>query len=753
MIRESFLKAVNTLRQAHVYSPEDVDRLIALCNKVGVSHSQSELLKMHRLCGNIVHSIPDREYILHRDIVYDFSEALVELGKRHKRIVQYFDGFTFDQTKFTFKKYMQFGDPHIFAISLYLNLAVRLEDLGLPGEAFNALIKSLDPWVRLYNKTTGEGDLEATNITLFDHFLLGAIVFGAEENRKTFIGRSALCFRLSKILGMNNHFRGFYLKDKKFLKLGNESAYEDILFSTNYLEMISMEQKKHKDFDESVSILTNQFEIEKSKNDHDTSFLIAFTLAKVLRSEEWAKKALACSPSTYYWAEVLYLETLIACSLRTHSEYMSLIQTFLTQAKEIYPDRMMFELCKQKNSDIINLIVMTCISVREYQLAVELIYTWWASKPGDAIFPCASGKNILVSLPNFNLNGGHFFIYNHDKVAFLGSPSEKTLSDIFTLKDKVESSWTVLLNHQEDSTFNNDFRNYVELSQEYIESLSEYIGLEIVTNLLNDFPENTHFEYLELSWLNTPILPLIVNSTKNTYSVSLGTSTVSESKEIKKALIWSDPDGSLPTSSFEVEALMNIFTKHGIDFEIYEGTQCTKTLFLEKYSDPEFDLIWIISHGEFNSDNPPFSLLHVSESEQVTAWELQERTPSEGNSRYLILNACQSGAAGTRFNSMGFLGIGPAITNEFQKVLGHLWVVDSLASAVLGTLTLNSLLEGNSLSFSLKNASNIMSKGNQIIAENICNISPDLQIIDRVQNAVTKDLSLPFYSMSALVFE
>ncbi len=46
-----------------------------------------------------------------------------------------------------------------------------------------------------------------------------------------------------------------------------------------------------------------------------------------------------------------------------------------------------------------------------------------------------------------------------------------------------------------------------------------------------------------------------------------------------------------------------------------------------------------------------------------------------------------------------------------------------------------------------------MSKGNQIIAENICNISPDLQIIDRVQNAVTKDLSLPFYSMSALVFE
>lgn len=59
--------------------------------------------------------------------------------------------------------------------------------------------------------------------------------------------------------------------------------------------------------------------------------------------------------------------------------------------------------------------------------------------------------------------------------------------------------------------------------------------------------------------------------------------------------------------------------------------------------------------------------------------------------RYLVLNACYSGCANVRNNSMGFLGLAPSATNENQIVLGHLWFVDSLAAGILGILTLDAV--------------------------------------------------------------
>ncbi len=59
MIREEFLTAAETLKQAIFYAPEEVDQLTKLFNRVGINHSQKDLLKMFRLCIKIVHSIPD----------------------------------------------------------------------------------------------------------------------------------------------------------------------------------------------------------------------------------------------------------------------------------------------------------------------------------------------------------------------------------------------------------------------------------------------------------------------------------------------------------------------------------------------------------------------------------------------------------------------------------------------------------------------------------------------------------------------
>ncbi|TKH01454.1 CHAT domain-containing protein [Peribacillus simplex] len=755
MIRERFLTAAETLKQAIYYAPNDVDKLTKLFNRIGVDHSQKNLLKMFRLCINIVQSIPDEKYYIHKDIVYDFSNALVELGKKHKRVTHYFDGISFNQDHFAFKKFLQFGDPHIFAIALYINLAVRLDDLGLPGEAFNAIVKSMDPWVIIYDKDTGKGDLQTKNIDLFDNFLIGTTLIGIEGNRTTLIGRAAAKFHNLSIVGhVNNDARDIFLKYKRYLKHGVDATYEDIRFYTSYLELIMGEKTKNKSFDEIINYLEKQFEIEKTRNSYENCFLIASVLAKALDSIDWAKKAVSTSPSKAYWAELLYMKAFIISRSDNPkvTNYRELLRSFLFQAGREHSDRMMQDLCKQKNSGFLNMMVSSCILNKEYQLAVELIYAWWVNKPGDTVLQSPEGKALIIAIPNFHPKGSHFLIYGKEKVHSLASKSSKKLSDILLIKDKVESSWTAILNEEETLIPKEDSRSYVELSSEYINTLSEFIGSNKLIELLSEIPEGTHFQYIELSWTNTPIPALLSNITQQTYSVSVDSVRLPEPKEVKKVLIWSDPDGSLPMSTFEVEAIKHILSCKKIDFELFEGTQCTKNLFLEKYSDPEFDIIWVISHGAFNSDNPPFSKLYVAENDPVTTWELQKYTPITTRRRHLILNACQSGAAGVRYNSMGFLGIGPSVTNEFQAVLGHLWYVDSLASAVLGTFTLKALLEGNSLALSLKQASKIMCAGNQAIEEGLLEISDSLHIVERVRNSMTKDLSLPFYSMSALVF-
>jgi CHAT domain len=761
MIRESFVKAIDSLEKIRNLSPSDVDKLISLCKKVSLNHNQSNLKEIFERFIKIMRLIPDEKYISHKNAAYDLADAFVELGKKHDKISRRFremvvkESDPFPKT-LNLKKYVQFIDPHTYAMGIYLNLAARLENLGLPGEAYNALLKSMDPWVDLSKSSYSFEGIVLENAIMFNSIKKSFIrMFNHEGSRKDLVGQAALHIRLIKTLGITSDDAFYIYKTyKKFTKTGKEATYQDVLFYVNYLECASLEQDP-KGLDEVKGILIKQYDIEKEKKDNDTSFRIACSLAKALNSPEWGEEAISCNPSSFDWAELISIKVFVACFLDEFYllAFKTLIETFWLQATELYSDRMLLELCKQRHSDIINNMVNKCISHKEFKAAASLIYIWANLKPGVDVIPSIRGKNLIIAIPNLYYSGGHFLVHDEKGVTFTGLLSTKKLSDVYLLKNKVESGWTALLNEKETLVPNLERRNFVELSQEYIDTLSEYIGVTHLKDLFLNYPDSSHFEYLELSWTNTPILPILANSTNHTYSVSVSTINCLIPRQIKKALIWADPDGSLPVATFEIDALIHLLSTYDIGYEFYCGSDCTKDLFLEKYSDSDFDLIWVISHGEFNSDNPPFSRLHISADEEITAWELQQCIPSRENKRFLILNACQSGVAGVRFNSMGFLGIAPSITNESQTVLGHLWHVDSLASATLGTLTLHCLLQKNTLPHALKWASKIMKCGNQAIQDALMEIEPNLEIIDRVRNTVTKDLSLPYYSMSALVFE
>jgi hypothetical protein len=236
-------------------------------------------------------------------------------------------------------------------MALSLNLSVRLEDLGLPGEAFNFLIKSFDPWVQKYDRASAVGDVTTQNSQLFDQSLVGTVLIGNEGNRQVLIARSAMHFRLLKILGdIENDSLTTYIMTEQFVKKGKEATYEDILFITNYLELIALKQEKHKDYDKVVELLIEQYNCEKERSNQDYSFIIASSLAKVTNAREWVNESLNCTPTAPYWSEIFEIQAMnIFLNVNDENQTTQLIgivESFLSNAATIYNDRMLFELFK-----------------------------------------------------------------------------------------------------------------------------------------------------------------------------------------------------------------------------------------------------------------------------------------------------------------------------------------------------------------------------------------------------------------------
>lgn len=95
-------------------------------------------------------------------------------------------------------------------------------------------------------------------------------------------------------------------------------------------------------------------------------------------------------------------------------------------------------------------------------------------------------------------------------------------------------------------------------------------------------------------------------------------------------------------------------------------------------------------HGNFDFNIPSNSSLNVGKNESVNLNELIDIIPVRNRKRMLVLNACQSGCSAIRYNAMGFVGLGPGLTNKYQSVVGHLyqWIV---SQQEFGGIILNSI--------------------------------------------------------------
>jgi hypothetical protein len=155
-------------------------------------------------------------------------------------------------------------------------------------------------------------------------------------------------------------------------------------------------------------------------------------------------------------------------------------------------------------------------------------------------------------------------------------------------------------------------------------------------------------------------------------------------RAVRRVALWSGA-GSL-TEEIERSTVAAIFRAAGVEVEVVAPHEASIERFLDLYQSPNFDVVWLMSHGVFNHYMPKSATVMVDSNEaQIGISDLLARAPTSGERRLLVLNVCDGG----RFEEVGVLprvGLAPAVASSAQATISHLWPIQPLAAAAFGAL-------------------------------------------------------------------
>lgn len=141
-----------------------------------------------------------------------------------------------------------------------------------------------------------------------------------------------------------------------------------------------------------------------------------------------------------------------------------------------------------------------------------------------------------------------------------------------------------------------------------------------------------------------------------------------------------------------------------VTVDAHIAVDSTAAEFAAVYSDPAVDVLWVMSHGEFDHWAPHEATLQVSRNgDRVSLADLWRRSPETEDRRLLFLNACDAG----RFEEGGLLphvGLAPSVAGPAQAVISHLWPVTHYPSATFGAFLATFLSRGQSFFDSFQSA-------------------------------------------------
>lgn len=694
--------SINEIKKVFEYyykvNPSDkIMHGIKLCDELNLSFSFTKLRLLYLHVNQLLSLIPNEQYKSHLYISNKIRVIYIH------SILQ----FEFSN--------QEFAQLYIDLSSIFTWLTLTISQNGIPGEAYNQLMVALNPFTDTFY------DREVK--WMQEHWRIAIDVYKIAGARETLMLLMASYFYLSRILAHNykeSHL--LFEETNRWLKEGEEAEYEDIEYLCFYSGVLASNPNQ-KYNDSILEILKKQYDVEKKRN-HYFAFRIAETLARKfgrLAGEDisdWAKKALSYNIDLPVQERViLSITVLLNEDNFNKNEVFRNLLSYLNYLNEQYPDKLQNINQRQRLSDIINMIVISAVERKEYRFAFKCAYYWKTYFNKKSVKPL-QGEIVVLVISNYLSEETIFLIWHKGEIKFLRLNREIKLKDLISIKNRFEGTWTILANEEEPIQNYEDDELGIQYSFQYEKNIEDYYQIDSLKRELEEILDGEKIRIFELSWTNSPMMNILARKMEYGNSI-LESGSILEQRDIKKVLIWCDPDGSLEDARLESEAIQSILLAKDITSIIYTFEECSKELFLKEYENDEYDVIWLMCHGKFNSDEPNDSFLKISATEYVSVSELSAITPKTEKRRLLVLNACESGSSAIRYDAMGFSGFGASLSNEAQSVIGHLWPVSSIAAGIFGFLLMDFLTSEEKWEDSINKARILLSLNSSEIMERL----------------------------------
>lgn len=458
--------------------------------------------------------------------------------------------------------------------------------------------------------------------------------------------------------------------------------------------------------------------------------------------EEWASIALAKYGDSLHRASRLQLRA-TATSLDDAAE----MEAMLAEMRAVQCEekdklsRMGFERYAGHMLDSVFPVIHRALQAGDYTLVVKALMAWYLPDlPEKERMP-----SLLITVP-FDMTGWRVLSpYHHQRVGRDGQPLLEALTRC--TNEFYGTAKTVA--YADNSGLTIPDRPGIPLVEE-MQGLEQVLREAFCCADLDPGVEDPHLLEAQLVFPAEcyPVQAIQLATWNRTWPMASSLRTPAPDARISKALVWCG--GATMTEEMEASFVAHVLRSSGAAVEIVIAADVDAQDFMRAYSRDDLDLVWVISHGEFDHWLPHDVKLQISHAGLKVGLEaLWAATPVRDTRRLLVLNLCD----GARYVEAGVVprvGLAPGLAGSGQATISHLWPVLPFPSAAFGACLSLSLAKGLGFFAAYTDAMRRVQAEPSVLAEFLRNETGDtLELPQRLVNRSDQLSSIQLWGSAA----
>jgi len=385
------------------------------------------------------------------------------------------------------------------------------------------------------------------------------------------------------------------------------------------------------------------------------------------------------------------------------------------------------------------------IKLNQAKAAHEVLATWYSIDGGmseDTAIILGNDPNSILACNKYKT-----FISKPNGLCVEHELLIKCMNEFLGISCSITGKGDFELNHPDSDRFgipseekSNDYYNAINAHYKLLE-LGGFLNSENIKKIILIPAEHHPFQYS------------LKKSIGSCWPINVSLSTSYPDREIKHICLVSA--GNSITEEIEIEIVTGFFEKSFscVEITLLAFSDSSKQDFIDVYGSDNFDIIWLMSHGNFNHWEPESVCIDIF-GEKMYLEELAniKINSCDTKRRLLFLNVCD-GATSKSTGSISRIGFAPALSSANQCTISHLWPTNPWAASCFGAwLAIHLCNEGlffNAYEKSIES----MSLGKEGLIKSLIDkgVSAD-NALERIQRC-NLDLSLMAHAGSAVFYD